>query len=163
MTSGGSPSQAVGSVTFIDGTISDTPIGVLTSHDSAISSYSNGSLILENVHFKNVRTAVQGPKNSTALAGTSGSKRVAAWGQGHQYTPTGPASFQGVIPEFIRPNRPTRRSRQRGVVRHDSLHSKLTSGRRTHSVEPRQRRREIGHVGRPYPNRRFRRVPFTKR
>ncbi|KAM0799623.1 glycoside hydrolase family 55 protein [Usnea florida] len=103
MTSGGSSSQAVGSVTFIDSTITDTPIGILTSHDSATSSYSNGSLILENVLFKNVRMAVQGPNNSTALAGASGSKRVAAWGQGHQYTPTGPASFQGVIAEFIRP------------------------------------------------------------
>ncbi len=103
MSSGGSSSQAVGSVTFIDSTIADTPIGILTSHDSDVSSFSNGSLILENVYFKNVRTAVQGPKNATALAGTSGSLRVAAWGQGHQYSPTGPASFQGIIPEFFRP------------------------------------------------------------
>lgn len=103
MTSGGTSSQAVGSVTFIDGTIADTPIGILTSHNSDISSYSNGSLILENVSFRNVRAAVQGPNNSTALAGTSGSMKVAAWGQGHQYSPTGPASFQGTVPEFFRP------------------------------------------------------------
>ena len=104
MTSGGSSSQAVGSVTFIDSNIVDTPIGILTSHDSGASAFSNGSLILENVSFKNVRTAVQGPKNATALAGTSGSIKIAAWGQGHQYTPTGPASFQGIIPGFPRPN-----------------------------------------------------------
>ena len=103
MTNGGSSSQAVGSVTFIDSTIANTPIGILTAHDSAISSFSNGSLILENVSFKNVQTAVQGPKNATALAGTSGSMKVTAWGQGHQYTPTGPASFQGTIPGFSRP------------------------------------------------------------
>ena len=103
MSSGGSSSQAVGSVTFIDSIIADTPIGILTSHGSETSSFSNGSLILENVSFKNVRTAVQGPKNVTALAGTSGSMEVAAWGQGHEYNPTGPASFQGVIPEFSRP------------------------------------------------------------
>ena len=103
MTSGGPSSQAVGSVTFIDSTIADTKIGVLTSHNSSISSFSNGSLILENVHFKNVGVAVQGPNNITALAGRSGSMQVAAWGQGHQYTPTGPASFQGIIPEFFRP------------------------------------------------------------
>lgn len=103
MTSGGSSSQAVGSVTFIDSTIADTPLGILTSHDSEVSSFSNGSLILENVSFKNVQTAVRGPKNTTALAGTSGSMEVAAWGQGHQYSPTGPASFQGTIPEFFRP------------------------------------------------------------
>ena len=104
MTSGGSSSQAVGSVTFIDSNIVDTPIGILTSHNSGASAFSNGSLILENVSFKNVRTAVQGPKNATALAGTSGSMKVAAWGQGHQYTPTGPSSFQGAIPAFSRPN-----------------------------------------------------------
>ena len=104
MSSGGSSSQAVGSVTFIDSNIVDTPIGILTSHDSGASAFSNGSLILENVSFKNVRTAVQGPKNATALAGTSDSMKVAAWGQGHQYTPTGPASFQGIIPGFPRPN-----------------------------------------------------------
>ena len=103
MTSSGSSSQAVGSVTFIDSSIVDTPIGILTSHDSAASAFSNGSLILENVSFKNVRTAVQGPKNATALAGTSGSMKIAAWGQGHQYTPTGPSSFQGIIPGFPRP------------------------------------------------------------
>lgn len=100
MTNGGSSSQAVGSVIF---TITNTPIGIQTAHDSAISSFSNGSLILENVSFKNVRTAVQGPKNATALAGTLGSMKVTAWGQGHQYTPTGPASFQGSIPGFSRP------------------------------------------------------------
>ena len=103
MTSGGSSSQAVGSVTFIDSSIVNTPIGILTSHDSAASTFSNGSLILENVSFKNVGTAVQGPKNATALAGTSGSMKIAAWGQGHQYTPTGPSSFQGIIPGFPRP------------------------------------------------------------
>ena len=103
MTSGRSSSQAVGSVTVIDSTIADTPIGILTSHGSDISAFSNGSLILENVYFKNVHTAVQGPNNATALAGTSGSMEVAAWGQGHQYSPTGPASFQGTIPEFFRP------------------------------------------------------------
>ena len=104
MTSGGSSSQAVGSVTFIDSTIVNTPIGILTAHDSQASTFSNGSLILENVSFKNVRTAVQGPKNATALAGTSGSMKVAAWGQGHEYTPTGPSSFQGFIPGFPRSN-----------------------------------------------------------
>lgn len=103
MTNGGSSSQAVGSVTFIDSTIINTPIGIQTAHNSAISSFSNGSLILENVSFKNVRTALQGPKNATALAGTSGSMKVTAWGQGHQDTSTGPASFQGTIPGFSRP------------------------------------------------------------
>ena len=103
MTSGGSLAQAVGSVTFIDSTIVDTPVGILTSHDSDTSAFSNGSLILESVSFKNVQTAIQGPNNSTALAGTSGSMKVAAWGQGHQYSPTGPASFKGIIPEFVRP------------------------------------------------------------
>ena len=47
--------------------------------------------------------AVQGPNNATALTGTSGSMEIVAWGQGHQYSPTGPAVFQGIIPVFFRP------------------------------------------------------------
>ena len=65
---------------------------------------SNGSLILENIIFKNVRTAVQGPQNATYLSGTSSSLTIPAWGQGHMYTDRGHTSFQGPIDPFPRPS-----------------------------------------------------------
>ena len=97
--------QAVGSVTFIDSSIKDTPIGILTAYSRNQSSMSNGSLILENVNLKNVGIAVQGAGSVTALAGTTGSMTIAAWGQGHIYDGTGShTAFQGPMPPFSRPS-----------------------------------------------------------
>jgi glucan 1,3-beta-glucosidase len=80
MTSGGSSAQAVGSVTFIDSSIENTPVGILTAYNTDYSSFSNGSLVMENVSFKNVGTAVQGLGNMTSLGGSRKSMTVAAWG-----------------------------------------------------------------------------------
>jgi len=102
MTSG--RAQAVGSVTFIDSCIEDTPIGILTAQPSEPSPSSNGSLVLENISFKNVHTAIQGPKNMTALAGSLDSMNIKAWGQGHLYNPDGPYEFDGVMSPFSRPS-----------------------------------------------------------
>ncbi len=109
MTSGGAP--AVGSVTFIDSCIEDTPIGMVTAQTSDPSPSSNGSLILENVSFKNVHTAIQGPKNMTMLGGSSGSMYIAGWGRGHLYNPNGPYGFDGVMSPFSRPNELVRGSK----------------------------------------------------
>ena len=103
LTSGGPSAQAVGSVTFIDSSIENTPIGIVTSYSPNRSSMSNGSLILENVSLTNVGIAVQGASDVTALAGTSGSMTIAAWGQGHKYGPGGHTTFQSDIPPFSRP------------------------------------------------------------
>ena len=96
--------QTVGSATFIDSSINDTPIGILTSH-TLDTTYTNGSLVLENVRINNVRTAVQGVGNTSLLVGTSagGSKSIEGWAQGHSYTPDGPSSMSGPIPAFSRP------------------------------------------------------------
>ncbi|KAL8773344.1 MAG: hypothetical protein Q9209_001738 [Squamulea sp. 1 TL-2023] len=96
-------SQAVGSATFIDSNINDTPVGVLTNH-APNATYTNSSLVLENVQLNNVRAAVQGPGNATLLFGTSagGSRKVEGWAQGHSYTPNGPSSISGTIPAFSR-------------------------------------------------------------
>ncbi|EMC99022.1 glycoside hydrolase family 55 protein [Baudoinia panamericana UAMH 10762] len=101
MASGGSTAQSVGSVTFIDSQISNTVTGILTAHGPASQPPAAGSLILENVVFSNVEYAVAGANNATNLAG--GSFTVAAWGEGHQYTPTGPTNFQGPITPNARP------------------------------------------------------------
>jgi glucan 1,3-beta-glucosidase len=103
ISAGGSGAQNVGSVTLIDSSITNTPIGIITAHTSSSSPPTAGSLILENVQLTNVPTAIQLNTGSTVLAGTAGSMTIAGWGDGHQYTPNGPSAFQGPI---IPNNRP---------------------------------------------------------
>ena len=104
MSTGGPTGQTVGSITFFDSSITDTPIGIITAHSpSQASTMTNGSLILENVVLNNVPVAVQGPGNTTALAGTAGALTISAWGQGHSYTPNGPVIFEGPISPNPRP------------------------------------------------------------
>lgn len=98
---GGSSAQAVGSVVIIDSTIEDTQVFVDTAWGS--STFSNGSLWLENVELNNVPTAVSDDGNSV-LAGTSGTTTIAGWGQGHSYTPDGPNNFQGALTPATRPS-----------------------------------------------------------
>ncbi|KAJ8071726.1 hypothetical protein OCU04_002042 [Sclerotinia nivalis] len=102
MSDGGSTAQQVGSVTVIDSTFSNTPIGILTARSSTSLPLTAGSLAIENVIFTNVPTAVEGP-NGVSLAGSTGSITVAAWVQGNAYSPTGPTSTQGPTSAFPRP------------------------------------------------------------
>ncbi len=103
MGNGGHNAQSVGSVTLLDSSISNTKVGFSTSHDSTSQPPAGGSLIIENVQLNNVPVAVQGPNQSTALAGTTGQSTIAAWGQGHSYTPQGPNNFEGPITPNNRP------------------------------------------------------------
>jgi len=102
MSAGGTSGQEVGSVIVLDSSITNTPVGIITSYTSSSSPPTAGSLILENVVLTNVPTAVVGG-GSTVLQGSSGSMTIAAWGQGHEYIPNGPISFQG---SFTPNNRP---------------------------------------------------------
>lgn len=54
MASGGVTAQSVGSVTFIDSSISDTPVGILTAHNASSLPPTGGSLILENIQVREV-------------------------------------------------------------------------------------------------------------
>lgn len=94
--------QATGSITSIDSCIENTSIGIMTAQPSEPSPSSNGSLILENVSFKNVKTAFQGPDNRITLAGSSDSMEFAGWGHGHLYNASGPYNFDGVMSPFAR-------------------------------------------------------------
>jgi glucan 1,3-beta-glucosidase len=97
MSTGNATWQSVGSVIVIDSSITNTPIGIITAYDAPNSSPpTGGSLIIENVELSNVPIAIQS-KNNTVLAGTTGSTTIAGWGEGHEYTPAGPKSFQGSI------------------------------------------------------------------
>lgn len=104
ISAGGSSGQEVGSVTLIDSTITNTPIGIITAYTSSSSPATAGSLIIENVILNNVPTAIQLTGGSTVLTGTSGTTTIAGWGQGHKYTPSGPTQFEGPISPNCRPS-----------------------------------------------------------
>ncbi|KAI9727316.1 MAG: hypothetical protein M1828_006935 [Chrysothrix sp. TS-e1954] len=104
MSTGGPTAQSVGSVILIDSSITDTPIGVLTAHDATSQPPASGALVLENVNLQNVPIAVQGPANTTALAGTTSSTNIAAWAEGHSYTPDGPQNIEQIITPNARPS-----------------------------------------------------------
>jgi glucan 1,3-beta-glucosidase len=103
MSSGGRTAQSVGSVTFFDSSISNTPIGIATAHDATSQPPAGGSLIIENVVLYNVPVAVAGPGNRTSLAGSTGATTITGWGEGHSYTPSGPSNFEGPITPNARP------------------------------------------------------------
>jgi glucan 1,3-beta-glucosidase len=96
--------QAVGSVVFIDSSITNTPVGVRTIRSEGSSPATGGSLVLENVRLNNVPTAVQGAGAVTLLAGSGGAATIAAWVQGHAYTPAGPTTVQGPVAANARPD-----------------------------------------------------------
>lgn len=103
ISNGGSNAQLVGSVIVIDSTISSCPVFVNTTWATNSLPPTAGSVILENIQLNNVPVAVQGP-TGTVLSGSSGSTTVTAWGQGHQYTPSGPTTFQGPLTAAQRPS-----------------------------------------------------------
>lgn len=103
-TNGGSDHQAVGAITILDSSITNTPVGILTAFNPPSSNPPTaGSVVVENVALTNVPTAVKLDGGSTILAGTTGSTTIAAWGQGHQYTAAGSKSFQGAFTPTNRP------------------------------------------------------------
>ena len=97
MSSGGVSAQSVGSVTFLDSSFTNTGVAILTAYTSTSQPPTAGSLILDNISLTNVRVAVQGPQG-TVLAG--GTTTISGWGEGHEYTPSGPVVFQGPISPF---------------------------------------------------------------
>ena len=72
----------VGSVILQDSVFTNTPTGVVIDN-TAGSTYSNGSLIIDNVDFSGSTNAVVDSSGNQLLAGGS---KVASWGQGHGYT-----------------------------------------------------------------------------
>jgi glucan 1,3-beta-glucosidase len=104
MSSVGSTGQTVGSITLLDSSITNTPIGIKTAYNPPSSTPPTaGSLIIENVVLNNVPTVIQLLGGSTVLAGTTGTTTISAWGQGHQYNPTGPKSSKGPFTPNSRP------------------------------------------------------------
>lgn len=92
----------VGSITFIDSEINNTPIGIVTSRTDYSQPAAGASLYLENIMLNNVDVAVLGP-NSTYLVGSSGESLISAWADGHRYLPKGPVVQRGPIESSKRP------------------------------------------------------------
>jgi glucan 1,3-beta-glucosidase len=96
--------QSVGSMTIIDSFVTNTPIGFNTTWGNTPNnaSYVPGtSVIIENVVLNNVPVAVK-DQTGTVLQGSSGSFKIAAWGQGNTYTPTGPNVLHGTFTPNVR-------------------------------------------------------------
>lgn len=102
LSNGGANAQSVGSVTLFDSEINNTPVGIQTAFTNPANRYTNGSLVVENVRLNNVPVAIQGV-NGVVLAGTTGSSKIAGFGQGHAYLPSGPIPTQGPITPNNRP------------------------------------------------------------
>lgn len=95
--------SSVGSITFFDSSITDTAVGIASNYSNTPGpTQVANSLIVENVVINNVSVAIMNG-GRTVLAGTSGTEVIAAWGQGHAYTPEGPQNFQGPITPNLRP------------------------------------------------------------
>jgi hypothetical protein len=102
MSAGGPTAVNVGSITFFDSEIKDTPIGIVTSRTDNSEPAAAGSLYLENVKLDNVGAAVVGP-DGTYLEGSVGASIIDAWADGHRYLPTGPDEVRGIIASSKRP------------------------------------------------------------
>jgi len=110
--------QTVGSITFLDSQLTNTPIGVKTSYvnSEADSPATGGTLLIENVDFTGCGVAVQSAAGATILAGR---QKVKTWGQGKRYiansgarlqqtlvTPTKPGSLLNSAGQFFTRSRP---------------------------------------------------------
>ena len=69
ISAGGSDKQDVGSLTVIDSTITNTPVGIVSAWTPSSKPLTAGSIVLENVALQNVPVAVQGP-SGTLLSGS---------------------------------------------------------------------------------------------
>lgn len=102
ISAGGPSAVGVGSITVLDSSIKDTPIGIATARTANSEPDSAGSVYLENVKVENVGTVVSGP-NGVEVPGSSGAMTIAAWADGHRYTPKGPVETAGYIDATKRP------------------------------------------------------------
>lgn len=97
-----SGSLNIGSVTLVDSSITNTPVGIITGYSSTSMPVTANSLIVENVVLNNVPTAVQ-RSGTVILQGTTGSTTISGWGEGHSYSPTGKSTLQGAFTPITRP------------------------------------------------------------
>src|SRR4051812_36645489 len=88
VSAGGSSKQEVGSMTLIDSTFTNVPVGILSAWTTTSQPPAAGSLLIENLAINNVPVVVRTP-NGNVLPGSTGSANIVTWGQGNQYMPNG--------------------------------------------------------------------------
>lgn len=102
MTAGGSSAQAVGSLVIIDSTFNDVDVGIKTAYDSSSTTWTNGSLVLENVALSNTPVMIENDSGTVLSGGTT---TISAWAEGHSYTlSSGPTDVYGTITANSRPS-----------------------------------------------------------
>lgn len=102
ISAGGTAKVETGSITLIDSQFQNTPVAILTAWTQNSNPATAGSLVMENLALFNVPEIVKGP-SGTLLAGSTGIMGLAAWGNGHRYTPNGPNEFAGAFTPNTRP------------------------------------------------------------
>ncbi|KAJ3163266.1 hypothetical protein HDU86_002436 [Geranomyces michiganensis] len=98
----GDKNQArVGSIVFMDSTIVDTPVGLLTNTNEKQVIKTVGSLVLDHVTMKNVGKAVANGAGETLLNG--GSSVIENWVQGQVYdnVKSGGRYLAGPVPQTV--------------------------------------------------------------
>lgn len=75
---GGDTGQGTGSISLIDSSISNVPVGILTAGSNM-----TPNIVLDNVFVKNVGTLVQTDSGSTSLSG--GDTTIEVWATGRRY------------------------------------------------------------------------------
>lgn len=103
MSHGFEAAQQVVSVTLLDSSFLNVPVGIITAHSQTSLPHSSGSLIMENVKFSNVPIIVQEYTGRAVLTGSTGTTTVAAFGEGYYYIPSGPTYFERTIGSNSRP------------------------------------------------------------
>ncbi|CAK7204380.1 hypothetical protein SEUCBS139899_007136 [Sporothrix eucalyptigena] len=105
VTAGGSSAQTVGSITVFDSAFESVNVAILSAFVPNESQPATaGSVILENIVATDVPVIVQ-TSDGNVLTGSNGNTvTIAAWGQGHEYVPNGPTTFQGAFTGNTRPS-----------------------------------------------------------
>lgn len=104
MSHGFEAAQQVVSVTLLDSSFTNVPVGIITAHSTSSLPHSSGSLVMENVKFSNVPIIVKEYTDRTVLTGSTGTTTIAAWGEGYYYIPNEPTYFERSLGANSRPS-----------------------------------------------------------
>ncbi|KAL8351214.1 hypothetical protein RB601_000702 [Gaeumannomyces tritici] len=88
-------SSSVGSVTLLDSHFNNVDIGIATGRDPAHKEKPGaGSLVIQNVQFRNVSTILKGAKGDIIKGSPSATVIKRGFGHGNVYAPYGPSVYQ---------------------------------------------------------------------
>lgn len=100
MSSNGQDLQNVGAVIVQDSVFSNTPVGIATRYSTGQND-TRGSLIVDNVDFKNCPAAIQNPQSNTIIL--NGNTKIQSWVQGRAYKGTSGSAVQATQSPVAKP------------------------------------------------------------